>query len=598
MNKFWSSFFGSALGTFVSLFISAVIIFIIFIAILTAFSGSIEGEESVKKISNNSVLRLKFDYPIPERTNDDPFANFDPITFSNNKYLGLNDIQTVIKAAQTDDKISGILLDLSSIQCGMATLEEIRNALQSFKRSKKFVYCYADVLSQKAYYLGSVADKVFLNPMGEIEFIGLSSTFVSFKNTLDKIGVEAQIIRPDSNKFKSAVEPFILEKMSNENRAQTSKYLNSVWSEMLSNIAQSRNINIEKLQQIAGNFLIRDANSAKSNKIIDEIFYKDESEREIRRAIGIGEDAKISYVSPSDYVSHARKELTTSEENKIAIVYAVGEINYGAGDGQSIGSSSLCSTLKKVRDNDKIKGVVLRVNSPGGSALASEIIWREVVLTKAKKPVVVSMGDLAASGGYYISAPADYIVADNTTLTGSIGVFGILMNLQKILNEKVGIMTDTVKTNNYADFASPTRPLNNNEKQILADNVNKTYKTFLKRVADGRGMKIEDVDKIGQGRVWTGKDAIELNLVDKIGNVDTAIAYLSKKIGIEKFSIEEYPKQESKLSSLLGKEQNEAIEKALIKRIFHTIGISDLSEINFIRQKGVQARLPYNFQIN
>jgi protease-4 len=512
--------------------------------------------------------------------------------------LGLNDIQTVIKAAQTDDKISGILLDLSSIQCGMATLEEIRNALQSFKKSKKFVYCYADVLSQKAYYLGSVADKVFLNPMGEIEFIGLSSTFVSFKNTLDKIGVEAQIIRPDSNKFKSAVEPFILEKMSNENRAQTSKYLNSVWSEMLSNIAQSRNINIEKLQQIAGNFLIRDAISAKSNKIIDEIFYRDESEREIRRAIGIGEDAKISYVSPSDYVSHARKELTTSEENKIAIVYAVGEINYGAGDGQSIGSSSLCSTLKKVRDNDKIKGVVLRVNSPGGSALASEIIWREVVLTKAKKPVVVSMGDLAASGGYYISAPADYIVADNTTLTGSIGVFGILMNLQKILNEKVGIMTDTVKTNNYADFASPTRPLNNNEKQILADNVNKTYKTFLKRVADGRGMKIEDVDKIGQGRVWTGKDAIELNLVDKIGNVDTAIAYLSKKIGIEKFSIEEYPKQESKLSSLLGKEQNEAIEKALIKRIFHTIGISDLSEINFIRQKGVQARLPYNFQIN
>jgi protease-4 len=598
MNKFWSSFFGSALGTFVSLFISAVIIFIIFIAILTAFSGSIEGEESVKKISNNSVLRLKFDYPIPERTNDDPFANFDPITFSNNKYLGLNDIQTVIKAAQTDDKISGILLDLSSIQCGMATLEEIRNALQSFKRSKKFVYCYADVLSQKAYYLGSVADKVFLNPMGEIEFIGLSSTFVSFKNTLDKIGVEAQIIRPDSNKFKSAVEPFILEKMSNENRAQTSKYLNSVWSEMLSNIAQSRNINIEKLQQIAGNFLIRDAISAKSNKIIDEIFYKDELEREIRRAIGIGEDAKISYVSPSDYVSHARKELTTSEENKIAIVYAVGEINYGAGDGQSIGSSSLCSTLKKVRDNDKIKGVVLRVNSPGGSALASEIIWREVVLTKAKKPVVVSMGDLAASGGYYISAPADYIVADNTTLTGSIGVFGILMNLQKMLNEKVGIITDTVKTNNYADFASPTRPLNNNEKQILADNVNKTYKTFLKRVADGRGMKIEDVDKIGQGRVWTGKDAIELNLVDKIGNVDTAIAYLSKKIGIEKFSIEEYPKQESKLSSLLGKEQNEAIEKALIKRIFHTIGISDLSEINFIRQKGVQARLPYNFQIN
>lgn len=598
MNKFWSSFFGSALGTFVSLFISAVIIFIIFIAILTAFSGSIEGEESVKKISNNSVLRLKFDYPIPERTNDDPFANFNPITFSNNKYLGLNDIQTVIKAAQTDDKISGILLDLSSIQCGMATLEEIRNALQSFKKSKKFVYCYADVLSQKAYYLGSVADKVFLNPMGEIEFIGLSSTFVSFKNTLDKIGVEAQIIRPDSNKFKSAVEPFILEKMSNENRAQTSKYLNSVWSEMLSNIAQSRNINIEKLQQIAGNFLIRDAISAKSNKIIDEIFYRDESEREIRRAIGIGEDAKISYVSPSDYVSHARKELTTSEENKIAIVYAVGEINYGAGDGQSIGSSSLCSTLKKVRDNDKIKGVVLRVNSPGGSALASEIIWREVVLTKAKKPVVVSMGDLAASGGYYISAPADYIVADNTTLTGSIGVFGILMNLQKILNEKVGIMTDTVKTNNYADFASPTRPLNNNEKQILADNVNKTYKTFLKRVADGRGMKIEDVDKIGQGRVWTGKDAIELNLVDKIGNVDTAIAYLSKKIGIEKFSIEEYPKQESKLSSLLGKEQNEAIEKALIKRIFHTIGISDLSEINFIRQKGVQARLPYNFQIN
>lgn len=598
MNKFWSSFFGSALGTFVSLFISSILIFIIFIAIITAFSGSMEGEESVKKINKNSVLRFKFDYPIPERTNEDPFANFDPVTFSNNKYLGLNDIQTIIKAATTDDKISGILLDLSSIQCGMATLEEIRNSLLAFKSSEKFVYCYADVLSQKAYYLGSVADKVFLNPMGEIEFIGLSSTFISFKNTLDKIGIEAQIIRPDSNKFKSAVEPFILEKMSNENRAQTSKYLNSVWNEMLNNISISRNINIENLQQIAGNFLIQDAISAKSNKIVDEIYYKDEAELEIRKAIGLGEDTKISFVSPSDYVSHARKELNNNEENKIAVIYAVGEINYGSGDGQSIGSAPLSSTLKKVRENDNIKGVVLRVNSPGGSALASEIIWREVVLTKAKKPVVVSMGDLAASGGYYISAPADYIVADNTTLTGSIGVFGILMNLQKMLNEKVGIMTDTVKTSNYADFASPTRPLNNNEKEILADNVNKTYKIFLKRVADGRGMKIEDVDKIGQGRVWTGKDAIALNLVDKIGNVDTAIAYLSKKLGIEKFAIEEYPKQDNKLTLLFGKEQNEAIEKILINSLTRTFGIRDLSEINYIRQKGVQARLPYNFQIN
>lgn len=596
MNNFWSSFFGSAVGTAVAFVVSGILSLFIFIGLLGSLGSAEEASQTAKHI-DNSILTLKLDYEIPELTNEDPFSGLSSGNLNFKKSLGLSDILNSIKYAEKDEKIKGIRLMLSDCPSGVATLREIRNALINFRSSGKFVYAYGDVYSQKAYYIASAADKIFMNPQGEMNFMGLSAQFISFKGTLEKIGVQAEIIRPDSNKFKSAVEPFIYDKMSDPNREQTSKYLNSVWATYLEDVSLSRKVSKDRLNLIADQMLTAVAENAVSEKLIDGLKYTDEFEDELRNKIGAEKDSKLNYLNVEDYYKIAERELESTSDNKIAVVVAEGEIVYGKSSDGKIGSTGMSEAIRKAASDDDIKAIVLRVNSPGGSALASEIIWREVVRAKEKKPVIVSMGNLAASGGYYISAPADVIVAEPVTLTGSIGVFGILFNAEKLLKEHIGLNTDTVKTNAHSDFGSGDRPLNDFEKEVLRKNVNNTYQTFLKRVSDGRKMTVKQVDEIAQGRVWTGKDAKELKLVDELGGLDKAIEIAAKKAEISDYQIEYYPKEENALLRLLGADPGEEMSKKLMINIKKNLKL--LKDIETIQGlKGSQARLPLVLEIN
>lgn len=595
MNKFWSSFFGSALGSVIGITVTFLISIFIFFAIIGGLAESMESGKS-EPIKDNTVLHLKLNYPVGERTNDDPFANFNPSDFSTDKKLGLNDLKTCIKAAKTDDKIKGIYLDFDAVAMGSASAEELREALVDFRSGGKFIYSYSENMSQKAYYLASAGDKIYLDPMGGVEFKGLSAGFMSFKSAMDKLGLKAVILRPDSNKFKSAVEPFFLEKMSPENRAQTSLFINSVWDEMLSEISESRKISVQNLDLIADSLTAFENDGALSSKLIDKSAFRSEFYADLKKLVGLNESDKLPMVSPENYLARAKELTQKTNKNKIAILYANGDIVNGKGDESSIGSSSMSETLKKIREDESIKALVLRINSPGGSAQASEIMWHEINLTKAKMPVIVSMGDYAASGGYYIACNADTIVADATTLTGSIGVFGLLVNTKVLFEENLGLKSDTVNTNPNADFFNTNRDLSDIEQRILNKSVNKTYQTFLQRVADGRGMTTEQVDRIAQGRIWSGKTAKEIGLVDVLGGLDVAIDIAAKKSGLSEYEIAEYPKQENSLERIFNKKTDEVVERVAADYLGDHIRL--VKYVKSLRLKsGVQARIPYSIEI-
>ena len=594
MNKFWSSFFGSALGTIVAIGLGAVLTFVVIFAAIGSMAKS--DESSPATVKENSVLHLKLDYPVAERTNEDPFANFSPTNFSTDKKAGLNDLLLCLKAAKTDDKIKGVYLDFDAVQIGAASAEELRAALIDFRSSGKFVYSYSENLSQKAYYLVSAGDQIYVDPMGGVELKGLSAGFMSFKAAMDKIGVKAVILRPDSNKFKSAVEPFFLEKMSPENRAQTSLFIHAVWGDMLAKMSASRKTTPEKLNEIANDLSAFETEGAVALKLVDKAAFKDEFWKDMKTKLGIEEKEKINFIKPEKYVARAHELLDKKADKKIAVLYAVGGISNGRAEEGEIGSTTMAENLKKIREDENIKALVLRINSPGGSAQASEIIWHELELTKAKMPVIVSMGDYAASGGYYIACNADTIVADNTTLTGSIGVFGLLMNTKELFEETIGLKTDTVNTNVNADFYNSNRDMTEAEHIILTKSVNKTYQTFLKRVADGRNMTTADVDKIAQGRIWSGVDAKRLGLVDVLGNMDTAMEIAAKKAGLEEYEVVTYPKQENSLEKLFGDKTEEVVEKVAANYLGEHYKL--LSTVKNMQLKnGVQARLPYSLEI-
>ena len=595
MNKFWSSFFGSALGAFVGIGAIMVIGAFVVIGFIGSLSKSIESGEQAT-VKDNSVLHLKLNYPISERTNEDPFANFNPVNFSTDKKTGLNDLLVCIKAAKTDDKIKGIYLDFDELQLGAASAEELRAALVDFRASGKFIYSYSENLSQKAYYMVSAGDQVYIDPMGGVELKGLSAGFMSFKVAMDRVGLKAVILRPDSNKFKSAVEPFFLEKMSPENRSQTSLYINSVWSDILAKISESRKSSPDKLNDIATNLSAFETEGAISNGLVDKAAYKDEFWTDVRMKLGIGEKDKINLVNPEAYIARAKSLTKTKGDKKIAVLYAVGSIVNGKGEGDNIGSTSMAESLKKIREDENIKALVLRINSPGGSAQASEIIWHEIELTKKKMPVIVSMGDYAASGGYYIASGADTIVADNTTLTGSIGVFGLLINTKNLFEETLGLKSDTVNTNKNADFYNMNREMTDIEHIVLTKSVNKTYQTFLKRVADGRNMTTADVDKIAQGRIWSGVDAKRLGLVDVLGGMDVAMKIAAQKAGLESYELVEYPKQENSLEKMFGKKTDEVVEKVATNYLGEHYKMI-LAVKNMELKNGVQARLPYSMEV-
>ncbi|MCB0756143.1 MAG: signal peptide peptidase SppA, partial [Flavobacteriales bacterium] len=551
------------------------------------------------EVKDNSVLHIKLNFEIKERGINSPFGNFDPSTFEPKPSVGLNDILKSLENAANDDKIKGIYLDLQSIQAGMATVEEVRNALLEFKESGKWIVAYSEIYSQKAYYLASVADEVWLNPEGMLEWKGLGAQLMFLKGMFEKLEVEPQIIR--YGKFKSAIEPLILDKMSEANRMQTMTYMSDLWNQILSGVSEGRSKAVADLDALAQNATIQNADDALENGLVDELLYKDQVLDKLREKLGIEDDEKkINYIGLAKYKDAPKAkpdDEKASKKEKIAVIYAVGSIEGGNGDDETIGSETISSEIRKARKDDKVKAIVLRVNSPGGSALASDVMWREIVLAKQEKPVVVSMGDVAASGGYYISCAADSIFAQPNTITGSIGVFGVLWNAKKMINNKLGIQVDTVKTNRFADLGTPLRPLTDLERDIIQNGVNEIYTDFITKVAEGRKMKVADVDSIGQGRVWSGEDALQIGLVDKLGGIDEAIACAARMAEVENYRVLEYPEQKEPFQQFM-EELSGKGEDILLK---HRLGqyyeyVKDVEEL--MNMEGVQARLPYQIYID
>lgn len=588
MKEFFKFVFASMLG-FILSFFAVLLLLIVIVTAIVSTAGS-DGEVSV---ASNSVLHVSLDYPIKERTDKNPFAELSFLGLESKKKLGLNEILQRLEDAKSDDRITGIYIDASSLESGMATMEEIRNALIDFKKSGKFIISYSEVYSQGAYYLATAANKIYLNPEGMIDFRGLSSEIMFFKGALDKLDIEAQIIKVGT--YKSAVEPFILDKMSEPNKQQVTSFLGSMYDHFLSEISKSRKIPKNTLFSIADSAKVRSPKDALTLKMVDGIMYKDEVLDELKKLTKIDKKKEIKSVSLEEYAP-AEKEKEESSQNRIAVIYANGEIMSGEGNDETIGSERISRAIRKARTDDKVKAIVLRVNSPGGSALASDVIWRETVLAKKSKPVIVSMGDLAASGGYYIACAADSIFAQPNTITGSIGVFGIIPNMQKFFNNKLGITFDGVQTGKFADLGTVSRPLTDAERMIIQLEVNKIYDTFTKRVADGRKKSQSYIDSIGQGRVWSGTEALKRGLVDRLGNIDDAIASAAKKAKIKDFKIVNYPAQVDPIKSLFDNSADK-VKAYFVQRELGDNYIYYEQMKSALNLSGVQARIPYNIQI-
>ncbi|MFO0322952.1 MAG: signal peptide peptidase SppA [Bacteroidota bacterium] len=586
MKNFFGAFFGSCLGILLTGLVITVI------AIFSIKSLVDDGNSKHYVSVKNSVLKLNLNQPIAERTVENPFGKLDLGPLLPPPVIGLNTILSNIKKAKADNNIKGIYLEINSPGAGFATLEEIRNALIDFKTSGKFIYAYSETYSQKAYYIASVANKIFLNSQGTLELKGLSSQIMFFKNMLAKLGVEVQIFR--HGKFKSAIEPFMLDKMSEANRSQIETYLASLWNHMLEGISESRKISVINLNKMANDLLIRNPNDALQNKLVDGLKYEDEVFDEIKKEIKIAESDKINFVSFDKYAL-SPNELKLSKD-KIAIVYAVGEIMSGKGSDEYIGSETISKTLRDARLDTNIKAIVLRVNSPGGSALASDVIWREVLLAKTVKPIVVSMGDVAASGGYYISCAASKIFAQPNTITGSIGVFGLIPNVQKALSDKLGITIDTVNTNKHSDVGTILRGASSFESEYIQKSVEDIYDVFITRVSEGRQISKSIVDSIGQGRVWSGENALKIKLVDEIGGINDAIAAAAKLAKISNYKLIDLPIQKNPIEELLSNGTDE-IETRTMKTNLGEQYIYIKQLKNVLIKKGIQARIPYEMLI-
>jgi len=572
--------------------------FLMFIGFLIVVGVVAANSDKKVEVSANTILHIQFTKPITERTPDNPFKGVPILGGDQDKEIGLNDILANIKKAKTDHNIKGIFLDESTTDAGQATVEEIRNALIDFKRSGKFVVAYSEVYDQQYYYLASVADRVYLNPKGIIEFKGFSSQVTFLKGALDKLGIEAQIIKVGT--FKSAVEPLVLTKMSDANRLQVTAYLGSMYDHFLDGISKSRGINKDTLRDLATNMTIREPEDAVKYKLIDGLKYKDEILDDLRSRTGVSKVTDLKSVEIADYTnSEATKteSTSTSSDNRIAVIYASGEIAGGEGDDNSIGSEGISKALRKARLDKRVKAVVLRVNSPGGSSLASDVIWREVALTKKTKPIVVSMGDVAASGGYYISCAADSIIAEPNTITGSIGIFAVLPNMKKLFNDKLGVTFDGVKTGKFSDIGDISRPLTPEEKLILQSQVNRGYDEFTKAVANGRRKTQEYINSIGQGRVWTGQQALQIGLVDRLGHMDDAIKCAAKMAGLKGYRLEALPEQKSIFDRFTSGINSEVKTRMLKSELGQNYAIYQQIKGATQIMRGPQARMEYSVEV-
>ena len=589
MKQFFKFFFASMLGFIVG---SIVLIFLL-IGIIAGIVSTVS-EPQKEEASTNSILELSLDYAVPEQTNFNPLANLSFGGMDMNMPMGLNDILHLIKKAKTDNNIKGIYINVGTFGSGISTAKQVRDALIDFKESKKFIVAYADAYSQKGYYVASVADKIVLNPAGVVEWRGLNAQIMFFKGMLEKIGVDVQVFY--DGRFKTATEPFRYDKMSESNKIMTLALLKDIQANYVSAVSASRNIDTSIVNHIADSMLIRTAYQALSYHFVDEVGYSDAAKKFIYENLKTDTKKKINFITLSKYSHTPDTEKKSLDQDKIAVVSAQGDIVDGQGDKDNIGGDHYAALFEKLRRDDKIKAIVFRVNSPGGSAVASDVIWREVTLTKAVKPVVVSMGDYAASGGYFISCSASKIVAQPTTLTGSIGVFAIIPCAQKLLNDKLGITFDHVGTGKFSDFGDLTRPFNDGEKSIIQNEVDSIYAQFKKRVYTGRNLDPVLVDSIAQGRVWTGTQGLAWGLVDTLGGIQDAINIAAKMIKSKNYRLVEYPTVDNKWSQIFSALQDAKEDEVKVQLgDFYTMfqQIKSVSEL-----KGMQMRIPYSIEIN
>ena len=561
--------------------------------ILVVFS-MVSSSESETQVRKNSVMMLDLNGTLTERSQENPL---DFLMKEDYKTYGLDDILSSIRKAKENEDIKGIYIQATSLGAGFASLEEIRDALKDFKESGKFIVAYGDTYSQNLYYLSSVADKVLLNPQGMREWRGQAATPMFFKDLLEKIGVEMQIFKVGT--YKSAVEPFISTEMSPANREQVNVYLSSIWEQITSSVAESRNLSVEALNKEADRMLMfYPAEESVKNGLVDTLIYKNDVRDYLKNMVGIDKDDNMPVLGIQDMINVKKNVPRDKSGNVIAVYYAYGEIDGGssASTDEGINSEKVIKDLRKLKDDENVKAVVLRVNSPGGSAYGSEQIWYAVNQLKKEKPVIVSMGDYAASGGYYIACNADTIVAEPTTLTGSIGIFGMMPNA-KGLTEKLGVNFDVVKTNPYADFGNLTRPMNDGEKGLMQMYVNKGYELFLTRCSDGRGISMEELDKIAQGRVWTGSTAKELGLVDELGGLDKALEIAIAKAGVDAYTVMNYPKNEGFLESLMNTNPGNYIKARMLNGKMNDVYRQFSIIENFDKIDRIQARVPFELSI-
>ena len=586
--KFLRNLLASILGFFIAILLMG----IVFIFIVSAFGTALGSNEAVT-IKNHSILVLNFDKKLRDYYSvSDPFT--DALGVENDKIMSLNKVLNAIENAKNDSRIDGISIESKGVGAGFAQMETIRNKLIDFKTSGKFVNAYANGYSQKNYYLSSVADSIYLNPIGNIDFKGLSAEVLYYKDFQDKYGIKMEVVR--HGKYKSAVEPFLSNKMSDANRQQITSFLKSIWNTMLADIAKNRHKTISQLNEIANNLGARNVKLAKQNNMIDGAMYYDTYVAKLKKEIGVSKDDKLSKVSLEDYIDSGKGRIFKSAKNRIAVIYALGDIVNDKGNENYIGPETMIKYLKKARKNKNIKAVVLRINSPGGDGLASDIIWREIALTKKVKPVVVSMGNYAASGGYYIACNADKIFAEPSTITGSIGVFGIIPNASGFA-KNIGINSEQVGTNKNANTYSLFKPLSKNFRTELTEYIEDFYVNFVKKVAKGRNKSFAAIDSIAQGRVWTGAQAVKNGLVDKVGDLDDAIKAAAKLAKIKNYRRVNYPN--------FTKDFKDAFKNvpfiSLKENVKKTIGLENYKIYeqfkNLTQLKGLQARIPFVINI-
>lgn len=578
------NFFKTFLATLLALTVFAVLSFLFFLLLIAGLSAS-----EVVTVKPNSVLHLQLDARITEQQSPNPFEGFPGSSDPPN--IGLIQLKETISRASADPNIKGIFLTASYPIAGFATIEEIRSALQEFRQSGKWVVAYSEIMSEQAYYLTTAADKIYLNPEGELEFNGLTAEVSFFKKMFDKLEIKPEIFRV--GEYKSAVEPFMLEKMSKENRDQLSELINGIYDVIVQRVADARRLDKNKLREISDKMLVRNAKQALEFRLVDSLMYYDEVLANIRNRVGLKADEKINFITYKKYQKSRGQEDKKPSSNEIAVIVAEGTIVPGKADNELIGSETFTELIRKARENKRVKAVVLRINSPGGSFQASDVMWREITLTSKEKPVIASMSDYAASGGYYLAMGCDTIVAHPHTITGSIGIFSVLFDASGFLNNKLGITFDEVRTGEFGELITFTRPLTDAEKQVWQKRTDEVYGVFTVKAAEGRGVPVEDIRKVAGGRVWSGDQALQRNLVDVMGGLNEAIRIAAETAGLgDDYRVRYYPKTKSLAEQLLAALGGDTEARQMKKELGEYYPLyRQLMQARYLH--GLQARMPF-----